>query len=124
MADIRLLTLAMVAASIGAQARTLDVGADREFKQPSAAIAAAKPGDVVSIQPGEYFDCAMVHTGNITIQGVGDPAKVLMTDKTCAGKGILVVDGDRDTIRNMTLTRARVPDGNGAGIRPRSSRAR
>ena len=122
MAAIRIVTLALLAAASSlapslAQARTLDVGADKEFKQPSAAIAAAHPGDIVSIQPGEYFDCAMVHTGNLIIQGVGDPAKVLLTDKACAGKGILVIDGDKDTIRNLTLTRARVPDGNGAGIR-------
>ena len=110
------LVMSAMFAGVG-QARTLDVGADKEFKQPSAAIAAAKAGDVVSIQPGEYFDCAMVHTGNLTIQGVGDPTKVSMTDKACAGKGILVIDGDGDTVRNLTLTRARVPDGNGAGIR-------
>ena len=115
------LTAAVLGVSLGlcgvGTARTLEVGADKEFKQPSAAIGVAKPGDVVSIQPGEYFDCAIVHTGNLTIQGVGDPSKVLITDKACAGKGILVIDGDGDTVRNLTLTRARVPDGNGAGIR-------
>lgn len=110
-------TLAALVVAGAVQARTLDVGSDKEFKLPSAAIAAAKSGDTVSIQPGEYFDCALVHTPNLIIQGVGDPAKVLMTDKACAGKGILVIDGDHDTIRNMTVTRARVPDGNGAGIR-------
>ena len=100
-----------------AGARTLAVGADKEFKQPSDAIGAARPGDTVQIQPGEYFDCATVRTGGITIEGVGDPAKVLLTDKACGGKGLLVIDGDKVTVRNLTLTRARVPDGNGAGIR-------
>ena len=100
-----------------AAARTLEVGPGKEFKQPSDAITAARSGDRVSIQPGEYFDCATVKAGNLTIEGVGDPAKVVLTDKTCAGKGLLVVIGTGSTIRNLTLTRARVPDGNGAGIR-------
>jgi hypothetical protein len=42
---------------------------------------------------------------------------VVLTDKTCGGKAILVVDQPNVTIRNLTLTRARVPDENGAGIR-------
>jgi hypothetical protein len=41
----------------------------------------------------------------------------VITDKTCAGKGLFVTDGNGITIRNLTLTRARVPDFNGAGIR-------
>ncbi len=113
--------LGMIAIGLGviatAQARTLDVGADKEFKEPSAAIAAAKKGDVVSIQPGEYFDCATVRADGVVIQGVGDAARVLITDKTCGGKGLLVITGNGVTVRNLTLTRARVPDGNGAGIR-------
>jgi hypothetical protein len=40
-----------------------------------------------------------------------------MTDKTCQGKAILVTVGRDVTVRNLTLTRARVPDANGAGIR-------
>jgi hypothetical protein len=40
-----------------------------------------------------------------------------MTDKACGGKALLVIAGNGVTVRNLTLTRARVPDGNGAGIR-------
>ncbi len=100
-----------------AQARTLEVGAGKEFKQPSEAIKAARPGDVVSIGAGEYFDCAFVQVERITIQGVGDPAQVVLTDKSCGGKGLLVISGNGVTVRNLTLARSRVPDGNGAGIR-------
>ena len=100
-----------------ASARTLEVGPGKEFKQPSDAITAARTGDRVLIQPGEYFDCATVKAGNLTIEGAGDASKVVLTDKTCGGKGLLIVTGNGDTIRNLTLTRARVPDGNGAGIR-------
>jgi hypothetical protein len=98
-----------------ARAATLDVGPDKQFKQPSEAIAAAKPGDTVSIAPGQYYDCAIARQDNLTIEGAA--AGAVLTDTTCAGKAILVIDGDDVTIRNLTLQRARVPDHNGAGIR-------
>lgn len=104
----------------GVQGRTLEVGPGKEFKQPSDAIGVAKSGDVVQIQPGEYFDCAFVRANKVVISGVGDPAKVILTDKSCGGKGILVTSGNEVVVRNLTLTRARVPDNNGAGIRNES----
>jgi hypothetical protein len=100
-----------------AQARTLEVGEGREFKLPSDAVKAARAGDTVQLQPGEYFDCATVPQAKLTIEGVGDASKVLMTDKTCGGKALLITTGADITVRNLTLTRARVPDNNGAGIR-------
>ena len=100
-----------------AQARTLEVGETREFKLPSAAAAAAQDGDHVLIQPGEYFDCAFWKANRLVVEGVGDPEKIVITDKACGGKALFVTVGNDITIRNLTLTRARVPDGNGAGIR-------
>src|SRR5258708_7006793 len=96
-------------------AKTLLVGADQELKLPSAAAAVARADDKIVIEPGEYFDCAIWRANGLTIEGKGDG--VVMTDKACAGKGLFVVDGNDITIRNITFTRARVPDGNGAGIR-------
>lgn len=101
----------------GAQARSLEVGPGKEFKQPSDAAAAARQGDRILIQPGEYFDCATLKANGLTVEGVGDAAKVVLTDKACGGKGIFITTGNGITIRNLTLARARVPDGNGAGIR-------
>ncbi len=100
-----------------ARARTLEVGAGRAFALPSAAAAAASPGDRIVIYPGQYFDCATLAASRLTIEGAGDAAAIVLTDKTCGGKALLIVDGDDVTVRNLTLTRARVPDGNGAGIR-------
>lgn len=117
----RLSILPVLVVSLGlagaAHGRVLEVGEGKDYKLPSEAIGAAKAGDTVSIQPGEYFDCAFVRANNLVIEGVGDAAKVLITDKACGGKGMLVISGDKVTVRNLTLTRARVPDGNGAGIR-------
>lgn len=48
---------------------------------------------------------------------MGDADKVVITDKACGGKALFITIGADITIRNLTLTRARVPDANGAGIR-------
>ena len=106
-----------LAGSAPAGAKTLEVGPEKTYKLPSAAIAAAADGDKVLIDAGEYFDCAVVGASNLTIEGAGQDGSAVMTDKTCGGKALLVTTGDNITIRNLTLTRARVPDGNGAGIR-------
>jgi hypothetical protein len=98
-----------------AGAKPLLVGADQELKMPSAAAAIARADDKIIIDPGEYFDCAIWRANGLTIEGKGDG--VVITDKACAGKALFVIDGDDITIRNITFTRARVPDGNGAGIR-------
>jgi hypothetical protein len=105
----------MTSASPGALGKTLMAGAGKTYPLPSAAIAAAAPGDTVEIYPGEYFDCAVVPQDRLTIVGIGDG--VVLTDKICQGKAILVTTGSDITVRNLTLTRARAPDSNGAGIR-------
>ena len=96
-------------------AKTLLVGADQELKKPSAAAAVAGDGDTIEIAPGKYFDCAVWNSNHLTIVGKG--AGVIITDVSCEGKALFVTRGDDITIRNLTFTRARVPDGNGAGIR-------
>jgi hypothetical protein len=96
-------------------AKTLDVGPERPYKQPSAAAAAAVDGDTVEIDPGEYFDCAVWAASRLTIAARG--AGAVITDKTCEGKALFITRGDDIIIRNLTFTRARVPDENGAGIR-------
>jgi len=98
-------------------ARTLDVGSDKPYKVPSLAAADAKDGDHIRIGPGEYFDCAVWRANNLVIEGSAPDASATITDKTCQGKAIFVIAGNDTTVRNLTLTRARVPDMNGAGIR-------
>jgi hypothetical protein len=109
--------LVAAAAAVPVWAATLEVGPDKTYKQPSEAIAKAHDGDTVLIAAGQYFDCAIVRVPNLTIAGSAPDGGAVLTDKTCGGKGILVTDAKDVTVRNLTLTRARVPDGNGAGIR-------
>src|SRR4029077_7852204 len=109
------LILTGIAMASPSPAATLKVGANQTYKAPSAAAAVAKNGDHIEIDPGEYFDCAVWNADNLVIEGTGPG--VVITDKTCIGKGLFVVEGKNTTVRNLTLTRARVPDMNGAGIR-------
>lgn len=109
------LVLGTATATATAQAETLRVGPGERYAKPSAAIAAAAPGDTVLIAPGDYYDCVVIQTPRLTIAGDADGA--VLTDATCQGKAILVIPGSDITIRNLTLQRARVADQNGAGIR-------
>ena len=106
-----------LAVAAPAPARTLEVGPGKPYKLPSAAIRDARDGDRVLIAAGEYADCAVVTASNLIIEGAGQNASTVLADRICAGKGILVTQGANITIRNLTLSRARSPEHNGAGIR-------
>lgn len=100
-----------------ASAKTFQIGPEKPLKTLAEGLAEAAEGDRLLIDEGEYFDCAIVKVNDITIEGAGKDGSTVITDKTCGGKALLVTAGDNITVRNLTLTRARVPDGNGAGIR-------
>lgn len=118
-AGLAVLAAGLLLGGLGGQAsaRTLEVGPGKPFKLPSEAVAAASDGDRIVVAPGEYFDCAVVRADNLVLEGSDPAGGAVLTDKTCQGKAILVTTGSGITVRNLTLTRARVPDGNGAGIR-------
>lgn len=98
-----------------AAARTLEVGPGRPYTLPSQAVAAAQDGDRILIAPGRYADCAVVARSGLVIEGAGPDT--VITGHACQGKALLVIAGNDVLVRNMTLTGAQVPDGNGAGIR-------
>lgn len=110
-----ILLVALLARIGPAVARTLLVGPGAPLHSPSAAAAAAQDGDTVLIDPGTYYDCAVWTRNRLTIAGAGPG--VVITDTACEGKALFVIAADDTTIRDLTLARARVPDGNGAGIR-------
>ncbi|MDA8250979.1 MAG: hypothetical protein M0Z28_17670 [Rhodospirillales bacterium] len=96
-------------------ARVLAVGPGLPFPLPSAAAAAARNGDQVTIAPDTYFDCAEWRASDLVISATAPG--VTITDKACGGKASFVISGDRVTVRGISFDRVRVPDGNGAGIR-------
>lgn len=101
---------------LSAEARVLEVGPGGRFSLPSAAAAAAQPGDVIKIAPGTYEDCAVWRVNGLIIEG-GEPERVIVGNRTCDGKGVFVIAGNDVTVRGVTLTGARSADSNGAGIR-------
>jgi nitrous oxidase accessory protein NosD len=111
-----LLLLALVFTAPAA-ARTLQVGPGQPYRLPSAAIRDARDGDTVQIAAGRYVDCAVVRVNNLIIEGLGAGASAVLTGSVCEAKALLVTAGKNITIRNLTLTGARVPWHNGAGIR-------
>jgi hypothetical protein len=109
--------LTALAVATPALAATLEVGPGKPYALPSAAIRDAHDGDTVLIAAGEYVDCAVVTASNLTIEGAGRDASTVIGSKICQDKGILVTQGANITIRNLTLSRARSTEHNGAGIR-------
>jgi hypothetical protein len=114
-AQLAVLILTGIAIASPGRGDTLKVGPDQPYKAPSAAAAVAKNGDHIEIDPGQYFDCVVWQADNLVIEGTRPG--VVITDKTCDGMGLFVIWGNNTTVRNLTLTRSRVPDMNGAGIR-------
>jgi hypothetical protein len=114
---VRVVALGLICAlpSATAGARTLEVGPGKAFRLPSEAAQVAQNGDVVEIAPGNYADCAVWTGNNLTIEASGPG--VILSEKTCAGKGIFVIDGSDVIVRGLTFQRAAVPARNGAGIR-------
>ena len=110
-----LLALMLITAALPSRARVLEVGEGGAYARPSEAVKAAQDGDTIHIAQGEFFDCISTRLNHLTIIGSGPDTT--LTDRACDDKGIIVLDGDDVTISALTLTRARVPDGNGAGIR-------
>jgi hypothetical protein len=101
-----------------AQPAVLSVGAKRELKRPSAAAQIARDGDVIEIDAGIYDGDAVVwRQHRLTIRGVGGRAHLRADGAQAEDKAIWVVRGNDTTIEGIEFSGAKVPDGNGAGIR-------
>ena len=106
----------------GLAARVLEVGPGKPYPSPSAAAALAENGDTVRIAPGLYRDCAIWRAHDLVIEGTGaSPEAVEIADLPCSGVALFITVGDRITVRNLTLARAKVPNDNGAGIRAKGA---
>jgi hypothetical protein len=100
------------------RAATLQVGPDKLYKAPCAAIAAAALGDIIEIDAGVYLgDVCAWYTDNLTLRGVNGRAHLDARNKNAQGKGIWVPYGRDTVIENIEFSGAKVPDKNGAGIR-------
>jgi hypothetical protein len=102
----------------GARPAVLSVGAKRDLKLPSAAAQIARNGDVIEIDAGVYEgDAAVWRQHRLTIRGVGGRAHLRADGAQAEDKAIWVLRGNDTTIEGIEFSGAKVPDGNGAGIR-------
>jgi len=99
-------------------AMTLQVGPDKQYKTPCAAIAVAGAGDLIEIDAGLYTrDVCAVPQNNLTLRGVNGRAHLEAQDASAQGKAIWVIKGRDVVVENIEFSGASVPDHNGAGIR-------
>jgi hypothetical protein len=84
-----------------------------------AVVAAARDGDVIELEAGEHrAQAAVVTQGELTMRAAAGGTAVLLADGAHAeGKALLVVRGGHVQIEGLEFRGARVPAGNGAGIR-------
>lgn len=113
---------AMLFVAVGlASAETRKVGPGQEYATPSAAFQAAREGDVIEIDAAGVYDgdVATIRTSRLTIRGVGQRrVRLPARGKHAGGKAIWVITGNDVTVENIEFSGCRVPDRNGAGIRP------
>ncbi len=82
------------------------------------ALARALPGDTVVLPPGVHAGAVgMVAVPGLTLTSPGPGAELRADGRHVGGKAILVVRAPGVRIENIGFRGARVPDGNGAGIR-------
>lgn len=114
-----LLLLAIHTSAHGAATGAIrQVGLGKEFLLPSIAARFAQDGDTIEIDPGRYEkDAAVWKQNNLTIRAVKGRAHLLAQGAQADGKGIWVIKGNNVTVENIEFSDAKVPDGNGAGIR-------
>jgi len=103
-------------------AATLVVGPGQGLAQ---VLQNAAEGDTIELLPGDYRgEVAVIVQKRLVLRGVGARPVLHADGRHAEGKAILVVrDGDI-TIENLEFRGARVPDGNGAGIRFEKGRLR
>lgn len=112
------LWLSIFSGLLSIQAATLAVGPGKTYAQPCAAIAAAAPGDTITIDAAEYAgDVCTWKTDRLTLRGVGGRPKLVAAGRIAQGKAIWVIAGNDTVVENIEFTGAAAPDKNGAGIR-------
>lgn len=110
--------LPAIQAPLDIASRTLRVGQAAEYATPSAAAAAARDGDTVEIDSGDYrADVAVWNANRLRIIGADPRPRLFADGKDAQGKGIWVIRGDDAVVENVDMSGARVADRNGAAIR-------
>jgi len=111
-------SLAVLVIAAMLSAATIQVGAGRLYKNPSAVASIVKDNDTVAIDSGTYpSETATWSANNLTLRGTAKFAHMIAPSVIPNGKAIWVVQGNNTVIENIEFSNASVPDQNGAGIR-------
>lgn len=95
---------------------TLHVGPEHKFKSMAAAVKASRPGDIISLAPGDYINDFARIRHPLTIRAASGRARLHAARRIPNGKAIIIADADLN-IQNLIFSNARVEHENGAGIR-------
>jgi hypothetical protein len=95
----------------------LQVGPQRAYPTLAAVAAAAKDGDVIEIDAGEYNESVLFKADDLWLRGVGGRPHLKAPAKLFMDKAILVFRGANPTVENLEFSGARAKARNGAGIR-------
>jgi len=110
--------LAALCGASSVEARVIRVGPGGEISRISEAAKIARDGDVVEIAAGEWrADVALWSQKHLTIRGAGARPVLIADGQSTEGKAIWVIRNGDFRVENIEFRGARVPDGNGAGIR-------
>lgn len=113
--DAAITTAAPASTAIG---RRIQVGPGRAIRTVAAAATQARDGDTIEIDPGDYLADVSVWTqDNLVIRGMGARVRLIANGASAERKAIWVMRGGKVTVEGIDFIGARVPDGNGAGIR-------
>ncbi len=81
------------------------------------ALRQAAPGDIVELHGDLSGEVAVIEQPGITLRGSGARRVLHAAGRHVEGKAILVVRAQGTVVENLEIRGARVPSGNGAGIR-------
>lgn len=99
----------------------LCVGPGERFATLGAAVAAARPGDVIELKAGTYHETVRINEARVTVRGMGGRAHI-----DCAGlkpvenKACILITGNGVTLDNLEISGAvvsRAAGANGACVR-------
>ncbi len=117
------LGLCVFGAPMIASAATLTVGPGKTYQKVKDAVAAAKAGDTIEVDAGEYVDdISSIKVNDLTIRGVGGRPHLKATVPPPNKKGIFVIELGVGpvTLENLEFSGSRISEGdgnNGAGVR-------
>ena len=102
----------------GGPGRVHEVGPGRQFATVAQAARAARDGDTVEVQAGDYrADVAIWAQRQLLLRAVGGRVRLLADGASAEGKGIWVVRGGDIRVEGFDFEGARAASRNGAGIR-------